>query len=72
MVLNAKSRRRESEVKDRVLAELSAEPTKRLNVEVPASLHRRLKMESATRETTITDMVLVALEHFLDTTVKSP
>ena len=72
MVLNARSRRRESEEKDKVLAELSAEPTKRLNVEVPASLHRRLKVESATRDTTITEMVLVALEHFLDNTAESP
>lgn len=69
MVLNPKTRRRESDAKDRVLAEISAEPTKRLNVEVPASLHLRLKVESATRETTITEMVIVALEHFLDTTI---
>ena len=66
MVLNAKSGRRDSEAKDRVLAELSAEPTKRLNVEVPASLHRRLKVASATHETTITEIVLAALENHLD------
>ena len=69
MVLHAKSGRRDSETKDRVLEELSAEPTKRLNVEVPASLHRRLKVESANRDTTITEMVVVALERYLDTTM---
>lgn len=68
MVLHARSGRRDSETKDRVLAEVSAEPTKRLNVEVPASLHRRVKRAAADRETTITDIVLVALEHHLDTT----
>lgn len=69
MVLHARSGRRDSETKDRVLAEVSAEPTKRLNVEVPASLHRRLKVAAADRETTITDIVLVALEHYLDATM---
>ena len=69
MVLQARSGRRDSETKDRVLAEVSAEPTRRLNVEVPASLHRRLKVASATRDTTITEMVIVALEQYLDTTM---
>ena len=68
MVLQAKSGRRDSEAKDRVLAEVSAEPTKRLNVEIPASLHKRLKMASADRETTITEITIVALERYLDTT----
>lgn len=68
MVLHARSGRRDSEAKDRVLAEVSAEPTKRLNVEVAASLHRRLKVAAADRETTITDIVVVALEHYLDAT----
>ena len=69
MVLQARSGRRDSEAKERVLAEVAAEPTKRLNVEVPASLHRRLKMESANRETTITEITIAALEHYLDSTM---
>lgn len=68
MVLQARSGRRDSEAKERVLAEVAAEPTKRLNVEVPASLHRRLKLSAADRETTITEMVIVALENYLDAT----
>jgi predicted HicB family RNase H-like nuclease len=66
MVLQAKTGRRDSDAKDRVLAEISAEPTKRLNVEIPASLHRRIKMASAAGDTTITEMVVDALERYLN------
>lgn len=68
MVLGAKTERRDSDTKDKILAEVSAEPTKRLNVEVPASLHRRIKMASAASDTTITDMVVFAIEQHLDAT----
>ena len=68
MVLRAKSGRRDSDAKDRVLAEISAEPTKRLNVEIPASLHRRIKVASAASETTITEMVVFAIERHLSST----
>jgi predicted HicB family RNase H-like nuclease len=66
MVLHAKFDRRDSDAKGRVLAEISAEPTKRLNVEIPASLHRRIKMASAAGDTTITEMVVDALERYLN------
>ena len=67
MVLHARSNRRESDAKDRVLAEISSEPTRRMNVEVPASLHRRIKMASAAGDTTITEIVIDALEDYLRT-----
>ena len=41
MTLQAKTTRRSSEIKEAALAEVTAEPTKRLNVEIPARLHRR-------------------------------
>ena len=41
MTLQAKTTRRSSEIKEAELAEVTAEPTKRLNVEIPARLHRR-------------------------------
>ena len=66
MVLHAKFDRRDSDAKDRVLAEISAEPTKRLNVEIPACLHRRIKMASAAGDTTITEMVIASLERYLN------
>lgn len=65
MVLHAKSNRRESDAKDKVLAEISSEPTRRMNVEVPASLHRRVKMASVASDTTITEIVIDALEVYL-------
>ena len=66
MVLHAKTSRRDSDAKDRVIAEISAEPTKRLNVEILASLHRRIKMASAAGDTTITEMVVAALGTYLN------
>lgn len=65
MVLGVRSNRRNSDTKDKVLAKVSTEPTKRLNVEVPASLHRRIKVASAAGDTTITEIVIDALEEYL-------
>ena len=66
MVLSAKTNQRTSDAKDEAMAEVTAEPTKRLNVEVPAALHRRVKMAAAVGETTIVDIVTEALEEYLD------
>ena len=66
MTLQAKTHRRDSETKEQVIAEVSAEPTRRLNVEIPTSLHRRIKMASVVNDTTIMDMVTDALEEYLD------
>ena len=66
MTLQAKTQRRESETKERVLAEVTAESTTRLNVEIPTSLHRRIKMASVVNDTTIMELVTVALEDYLD------
>ena len=66
MTLQAKTRRRESETKEQVIAEVSAEPTRRLNVEIPTTLHRRIKMASVIHDTTIMELVTDALEEYLD------
>ena len=66
MVLSARTNQRTSEAKDEAMAEVVAEPTKRLNVEIPATLHRRVKMAAAVGETTIVDIVTVALEEYLE------
>ena len=66
MVLSARSNQRTSEAKDEAMAEVVAEPTKRLNVEIPAILHRRVKMAAVVGETTIVDIVTVALEEYLE------
>ena len=66
MTLQAKTQRRESETKEQAIAEVSAEPTRRLNVEIPTTLHRRIKMASVMHDTTIMDLVTDALEEYLD------
>ena len=49
-----------------MLAEVTAESTRCLNVEIPTSLHRRIKMASVVNDTTIMELVTVALEDYLD------
>ena len=66
MVLSARTNQRTSDSKDEAMAEVTAEPTKRLNVEIPAFLHRRVKIAAVVHETTIVDMVTDALEEYLD------
>ena len=45
--------------------EEKSEPMKRLTIDVPASLHRRIKIQCAARETKIADEVRALLEaHF--------
>jgi len=45
--------------------EEKSEPMKRLTIDVPASLHRRIKIQCAARETKIADEVRSLLEtHF--------
>ena len=65
MTLQAKTQRRESEAKEQVIAEVSAEPTRRLNVEISTTLHRQIKMASVIHDTTIMDLVTDALEEYL-------
>ncbi len=44
-----------------------AEPMKRLTIDVPASLHRRIKVQCAARDSNIADEVRALLEkHFPD------
>ena len=66
MILSARTNQRTSDSKDEAMAEVTAEPTKRLNVEIPASLHRRVKIAAVVSETTIVDLVTIALEEYLE------
>ncbi len=66
MILQAKTHQRPSDAKEEAMAEVTAEPTKRLNVEIPAKLHRRVKMAAVIGETTIVDLVTMALEDYLE------
>lgn len=39
--------------------------TKRLNAEIPAELHKRVRMQAIEDEITITELVTVALQQYL-------
>ncbi len=45
---------------------MTEEPTKRLNVEISAKLHRQVKMAAVVGDTTIVEIVTEALTDYLD------
>jgi len=65
MVLKAKSTRRDNETKAKVLEDVSSEPSKRLNTEIPARLHKEVKTRAAQEDISITDIVIKALNEYL-------
>ena len=66
MTLQAKTKRRTSDAKKEALAEVTEEPTKRLNVEISARLHRQVKMAAVVGDTTIVEIVTEALADYLE------
>lgn len=66
MALQAKKNRRQRDEKEAAIAEATKEETKRLNAEIPKSLHNRLKIFAAEKETKITDVVIKALNEYLN------
>lgn len=65
MVLRAKSTRRDNDTKAKVLEDVSTEPSKRLNTEIPSGLHKEVKTRAAQEDTSITDIVIKALYEYL-------
>lgn len=53
-------------VTEDVARKAAEEPTKRLNANVPESLHRRVKIEATRRGVSITDFLVEALEAHLE------
>jgi predicted HicB family RNase H-like nuclease len=64
-MLRAKTTRRKSDAKDRVLDEVMREETTRLNAVVPLSLHRKIKIQAANEGRTITELVISVLNEYL-------
>ena len=65
MTLQARTKRRTSDAKEEALAEVTEEPTKRLNVEISAKLHRQVKIAAVVGDTTIVNIVTAALTDYL-------
>ena len=71
MVLKAKKTRRDHEQKNWAIEEASKEETTRLNAEIPVSLHNKVKIRAIEegRSSSITSLVIKALEAYLNTPV---
>jgi predicted HicB family RNase H-like nuclease len=69
-MLRAKTTRRSTETKDRVLEEVAKEETTRLNAVVPVSLHKAVKVQAANEERSITDLLIEALNDYLSKSAK--
>jgi predicted HicB family RNase H-like nuclease len=69
-MLRAKTTRRNTETKDRVLEEVAKEETTRLNAVVPVSLHRAVKVQAANEGRSITDLLIEALNEYLSKNTK--
>ncbi len=70
-MLRAKTTRRQTEAKDRVLDEVMREETTRLNAIVPVSLHKAVKVQAAKEERSITDLLVGALNDYLSKNSKA-
>jgi len=65
MVLKTKKARRDSGSKERALEEAVKEETTRLNAIVPVNLHRQVKIQAAKEGSSITTLVIRALNEYL-------
>lgn len=72
MALKAKKTRRDNEQKIQAIEEASKEETSRLNAEIPVSLHNKVKMRAIQegKGSSITSIVIKALEAYLDTSIE--
>jgi hypothetical protein len=64
-MLEAKKTRRHNSAKEDALEEVIKEKTKRLNVDIPAGLHTRLKMRAVEEGTSIRIIMANLLESYL-------
>lgn len=69
-MLRAKTTRRRTDTKERVLEEVAKEETTRLNAVVPVSLHKAVKVQAASEGRSITDILIDSLNEYLSKNVK--
>ena len=69
-MLRAKTTRRRTETKERVLEEVAKEETTRLNAVVPVSLHKAIKVRAASEGRSITDILIDSLNEYLSKNIK--
>ena len=66
MALKAKTTRRKSDSKEQAMTEVGKEETIRFNALVPVSLHRQVKVKATQEGKSMTEVVIVLLEKYLD------
>ena len=64
-MLKAKQKTRERQDKTAALKELSKDSTKRLNADVPITLHRKLKILATKQDKTVTDLLIEIVSEYL-------
>jgi len=67
-MLKAKEGRRIRKDKESVLLTLAKEETRRLNADIPVSLHRKLKIRATEEGRTITELLIELLEREISST----
>ena len=65
MTLRRKDRGGEQERKSAFVEQASAEETAQLHCEIPARLHRRLRILAVEQDTSMKDLVITAIEEML-------
>lgn len=65
MALQPKKNRRERKEKTEAIQMASMEPTKRLNAEIPQSLHSQVKIQAVRENRKIVELVIDALREYL-------
>lgn len=65
MALRAKTSRRKSQAKEAALEEATKEETKRLNLDIPISLHSQLKIRAVQEGTSMKELVMKALGEYM-------
>jgi predicted HicB family RNase H-like nuclease len=65
MALKAKKQTRNSQQKEQALIDVSTENTKRINANVPASLHAEFKSKAAINGDSINELILKWVNEYL-------
>lgn len=65
MTLSRKDRRGEQDRTSAFVEQAAAEETAQLHCEIPARLHRRLRILAVEQDTTMKDLVVTAIEEML-------
>ena len=66
MTLHSRPGRRRDVRSDAFLEQAAAEDMEQLHCQIPAGLHRRLRIRAAEEGTTMTRLVVAAIEGYLD------